>query len=172
MIKRFTFTVFTFLSACSFLFAAESTKNFAAASYTDIFLSTQKADITITPDDGNTSSVSWQQKLCSMVLTRPSEGIIEISVNPQKQNSFLKKLLRIPRSRCKIKLRLANDKNIYASSQTGDIRLFDISPKNGRAYSAQGVVETTSVGGTFTAETLTDKINIRDFKGSPGGFIL
>ena len=165
MIKRFTFTVFTFLSACSFLFAAESTKNFAAASYTDIFLSTQKADITITPDDGNTSSVSWQQKLCSMVLTRPSEGIIEISVNPQKQNSFLKKLLRIPRSRCKIKLRLANDKNIYASSQTGDIRLFDISPKNGRAYSAQGVVETTSVGGTFTAETLTDKINIRDFKG-------
>ena len=166
MIKRFIFTVFTFLSVCSFLFAAESTKNFAADSYTDIFLSTQKADITITPDDGTTSSVSWQQKLCSMVLTRPSEGIIEISVNPQKQNSLIKKLLMIPRSRCKIKLRLANDKNIYASSQTGDIRLFDISPKNGRAYSAQGVVETTSVGGTFTAETLTDKINIRNFKGS------
>jgi len=165
MIKRFIFAFFTFLFACSFLQAAENTKNFAPDSYTDIFISTQKADITITPD-GQTNSITWRQKLCSVVFTRPSEGIITITVEPQKQNSVLKKLLMIPRSRCKIKMHLANNKNIYASSQTGDIRFFDIAPKTARAYSGQGVVETSYVGGgDFTAETLTGKINIRDYKG-------
>ena len=165
MIKRFIFTVFVMLYGCVFTTAAESVKNFDADSYSDIFISTQKADITVTPPNSAQNSITWQSKLCSMQFIRHGKDIIEISVTPKKQNSILKKLLMIPRSRCKIKMALSNGKDIYASSQSGDIRFFDITPNTARAYSGQGVIETSNTGGTFTAETLTAKINIRDFKG-------
>lgn len=165
MIKKIIFIPYFLTCLCVFASASEKTKTFDSASYSDIFISSQKADISVFSDDGIQSAITWRPKLCKVIFNKPSEGVLEIVIEPEKQNSFLKKLLMIPRSRCKIKLNAGENKHIYASSQTGDIRFFNINSKTARAYSGQGVVETSDVKGDFSAETLTDKINIRNFDG-------
>ncbi|MDD6172695.1 MAG: DUF4097 family beta strand repeat-containing protein [Elusimicrobiaceae bacterium] len=145
--------------------AKEKVQTFKTDSYTDIFISSQKADITVVPEVGAESSVTWRSLLCSMTLKRPSENVVEIVIEPKKQRALFKKILMIPRSRCSVKLQAGENKHIYASSQTGDIRFFSINSKTARAYTGQGVIETSDIGGNFTAETLTDRITIRNFKG-------
>ncbi len=165
MIKKILFIAVFISCFCVFASAAEKTKSFDSSSYSDIFISSQKADISVTPDDGIHSEITWRPKLCKVIFKTPSQGVIEIIIEPKKQNSFLKRVLMIPRSRCSVKLKAGENKNIYASSQTGDIRFFYINSKTARAYSGQGVIETSNIKGNFSAETLTDKINIRNFDG-------
>lgn len=165
MIKKIILVPSLLLCLAAFAQAGEKTKTFKTDSYTDIFISSQKADITVVPESGGESSVAWRSLLCSMTFNRPSENVVEIVIKPQKQRSLLKKMLMIPRSRCAVKLQAGENKHIYASSQTGDIRFFSINSKAARAYTGQGVIETSDVGGSFSAETLTDRITIRNFNG-------
>lgn len=165
MIKKFLFLLFSLLCAANYSKAAESVKLFDTDSYTDIFISSQKADITVIPADAQGSGIVWNPKLCVMTFRRPSKDVVEITIEPRKQNAFFQKMLMIPHSRCSVQLKAGENKNIYASSQSGDIRFFYLTSKTARAYSGQGVVETLNTGGNFSAETLTDKINIRKFDG-------
>lgn len=165
MIKKFLFLLLSLLSAANYAQAAQSARFFETDSYTDIFISSQKADITVTPARGQDSGIIWNPKLCVMTFRRPSKDVVKIDIEPRKQNAFFQKMLMIPHSRCSVELRAGAGKNIYASSQSGDIRFFYLNSKLARAYSGQGVVETLSTGGDFAAETLTDKINIREFNG-------
>lgn len=165
MIKKVALGVFSFFCLSGWAGAGQSVRYFDTGSYTDIFISSQKADITVTPADEKGSGVFWNPRLCVMTLKRPSENVVEIIIEPKKQNAFFKKLLMIPRSRCSVDLKAGRNKNIYASSQSGDIRFFYLVSKTARAYSGQGVIETLQTGGDFSAETLTDKINIRQFNG-------
>ncbi|MBR1980579.1 DUF4097 family beta strand repeat-containing protein [Candidatus Proelusimicrobium excrementi] len=165
MIKKIISVSSAFLCLTLFAQAKEKTQTFKTDSYTDIFISSQKADITVVPERGGESSVTWRSSLCSMTLKRPSENVVEIVIEPKKQRALLKKILMIPRSRCATRLQAGENKHIYASSQTGDIRFFSINSKTARAYTGQGVIETSDIGGNFTAETLTDRITIRNFKG-------
>ncbi len=165
MIKKILFLLLSLLCAANYAEAAESVRLFETDSYTDIFISSQKADITVVPADEKGSGITWNPNLCVITFRRPSQDVVAINIEPKKQNAFFKKLLMIPRSRCSVQLRAGENKNIYASSQSGDIRFFYLTSKTARAYSGQGVVETLNTGGNFTAETLTDKINIREFDG-------
>ncbi len=147
------------------LSAADISKEIGDAAQGDIFITTSKENLTVIPSAQTEASyIQWQKKLCEVTVNKPAKQVTEITVTPKKQNAFLKKLLRIPRSTCSIRLSVGADRNIYASSDTGDIRFFDAQAKSAKLYTAEGVIEMSNYKGNLSAETLTARISLENIE--------
>lgn len=146
--------------------AADISKEIGDTPQSDIFITTSKENITVLPAlaGSSSSSIHWQKKLCEVTVNKPAPQVTEITVTPKKQNAFLKKLLRIPRTTCSIRLYVSADKNIYASSDTGDIRFFDARVKSAKLYTTEGVMEISNYKGNLSAETLTSRITLANIE--------
>jgi hypothetical protein len=155
--------ILIFLTPVSCFAKQGTTRYFENASYSDIFISTKNADIFVTSagEDGQ-SSVNWKESYCTLALTRPSAGVTEIFVTPNKQHVFFKKILGVAQAKCKIRLELAPEKKLYASSETGSIRMRDAALKNARLYTEQGIIEIQNYKGSLSAETLTGRITVKN----------
>lgn len=144
------------------LYAMEN-KTIPTDSYTDIFINTQKADITIVKSQTPLkTTIYWKNKLCTLEIIKTTDTVTEINISPKKQNVFLKKLLRIPKDPCKIKVEVGENKNIYASSENGDVRIFDLKESKAKLYTTHGVIEASGYSGDLSAETLTGRITVKN----------
>lgn len=148
------------------LCAADVNKEIGDAPQGDIFITAAKEDISVLPALAGTSSslVQWQKKLCEITINKPAPQVTEITITPKKQNAFVKKLLRIPRSTCSVRLFVGEDRNIYASADTGDIRFFGVQAKSAKLYTAEGVIEISNYKGNLAAETLTARISLENIE--------
>ncbi len=146
--------------------AADVNKEIGDTPQGDIFITTAKEDISVLPAlEGSSSSlIQWQKKLCEITINKPAPQVTEITVTPKKQNAFVKKLLRIPRTICSVRIFLGRDRNIYASSDTGDIRFFGAQVKSAKLYTAEGVIEISDYTGNLSAETLTSRISLENIE--------
>lgn len=148
------------------LCAADVSKEIGEDPQGDIFITTAKENITILPvaTQDAPSTIDWQKKLCAVTINKPANQVTEITITPKKQNAFFKKLLRIPRTTCSIRLNLGANRNIYASSDTGDIRFFNAQAKSAKLYTAEGVIEISNYKGNLSAETLTARISLENIE--------
>lgn len=147
------------------LSAADISKDIGDAAQGDIFITAFKENITVlSAGQAETSSIQWQKKLCEITVNRPARQVTEITITPKKQNAFFKKILRIPRITCSVRLILGPDRNLYASSDTGDIRFFAAQTKSAKLYTAEGVIEISDYKGNLSAETLTSRISLENIE--------
>ena len=108
-------------------------------------------------------------------IAEPSKGIMQINIIPKPQHVFVKEILGIRQTPCKVTLETPTGKNIYAASESGSIKLADFKAKSLRLYTAGGAVDIEGYEGLLSAATLTGKINARniisnaaDFKSAGG----
>jgi DUF4097 and DUF4098 domain-containing protein YvlB len=166
MKNKISAALFLLLCLMPPLSAADVSKSIGDAPQSDIFINTAKENITVlpAPAESASSSIQWQKKLCEVTINKPAPQVTEINITPKKQNAFVKKLLRIPRTTCSIRLYVSADKNIYASSDTGDIRFFAAHVKSAKLYTAEGVMEISDFKGNLSAETLTSRITLTNIE--------
>ncbi|MDR0953236.1 MAG: DUF4097 domain-containing protein [Elusimicrobiota bacterium] len=144
-------------------YANDLSREFQNNSFSDIFITTKKADLTVIMSTNTaTSTLTWKNKNCAVDIKKLSEDVINISVEPKAQYVFLKQILGIPRPACKLQLMLGENKTLYASSETGDIRFFDASLEAVKVYTTQGTVEISNYTGNLSAETLTGEISVKN----------
>lgn len=147
--------------------AADINRDVQDAIGNDIFINAAKENITFlpAPKGVETSSVYWQKKLCEVTINRPAKEVIEIKITPKKQNAFVQKTLRIPRTICKVRFYTPQGRNIYVNADTGNITMRGVSAKAAKLYTAQGITEITDYDGNLSAETLTSRITLKNIKG-------
>lgn len=162
------------LFPAAFLNAADK-RELPLDNYSDIFLTTVRADIVIIPAGKNPPEIKWRSKYCRLEVKEAADNVLQINVTPKPQHVFLKEILGIEQYRCRITLELPEDKNIYASSTQGSIKLQNIKAKSARLYTAEGNIDIDDYHGSLTAETLTGRIAARalncpaaDFKSASG----
>jgi DUF4097 and DUF4098 domain-containing protein YvlB len=132
---------------------------FLSSQVKDIFITTQRADINVSPAaNEEQTAINWRSKHCNALIITHDNGVVEISVTPKRQHVFFKKLLGVKTQRCKINLQTAQNKNIYASSEIGSIRFNNIAANNSKVYTTEGIIEVNNYSGNLSAETLTGRI--------------
>ncbi|MDR0734166.1 MAG: DUF4097 family beta strand repeat-containing protein [Elusimicrobiota bacterium] len=142
----------------------------------DIFITASTADITLAhPRGGAAAAIQWREKHCALDIAEPAKGVLQINIIPKPQHVFVKEILGVKQTPCKVILEAPAGKNIYAASETGLIKLADFKAKSLRLYTGSGAVDIESYEGLLWAETLTGKINARniisnaaDFKSAGG----
>jgi len=150
----------------TFLNAADVSAPLKDAPGNDIFINTTKENITISAvQDGGPSLIYWQKRLCNAEVVRAADKVIEVKVTPRSQNAFFQKILRIPRTTCNIKIAIGKKRNIYASSEVGNIKLSNVQARSSKLYTAQGIIEIANYKGNLSAETLTSRITLTNAEG-------
>lgn len=129
----------------------------------DLFVTSQKADITIVQAKAEeTPMIYWNKKLCEVKINQDAPTLTKITITPLKQNALLQKVFLIPHRACSVKVTVWENKNIFASSEKGDIRFFSVKAKNTKLYTTRGVIEVSDHIGSLSAETLTSRITIKN----------
>ncbi len=129
----------------------------------DLFVTSQKADITIVQaKPEQTPMIYWNKKLCEVKINQDAPTLTKITITPLKQNSFLQKIFFISHGACSVKVTVWENKNIFASSEKGDIRLFSVKAKSTKLYTTRGVIEVSDHIGSLSAETLTNRITVKN----------
>ena len=167
MTKKIGLFLFSILLLSGFLRAADMTREIEDSANDDIFITTSKENLTIlpAPQGADRSVILWQKKLCDVTINKPAKKVIEIKITPRKQNAFVQKALRIPRTICSIKLLTGKNRNIYAFSETGNIKLTNVKANTAKLYTTQGITEVKNYTGSLSAETLTSRITLDKIEG-------
>lgn len=154
--------IILFLFSATVLYATDN-KKLPADSFSDIFLTSQKADILVVPSqDAKNASITWKNKLCALNTSTPAKDVIDVTITPQKQHVFLKKIIGMQKAKCKVRIEVPEGKKIYTSSETGTIKFQGINAKSVKIYTSQGYIEANNHKGALSAETLTGRITVRN----------
>lgn len=159
--KLFLTAVFAFFLLPAY--AANTSQELHEQQDSDLFVTSENADITIVQARKEESPVIyWNKKLCQVKINQEAPTLTKIDIIPLKQNAFVQKMLLIPHGACSVKVTVWENKNIFSSSEKGDIRLFSVKAKNTKLYTTHGVIEVSDHIGSLSAETLTSRITIKN----------
>jgi hypothetical protein len=162
---------------CAAAAAAAERRALPLDGVSDIFIAASTADIALAhPRAGAAAAIQWRNKHCELDITEPAKGVLQINITAKPQHVFVREILGIRQTPCKIILEAPAGKNIYASSESGSIKLAAFKAKSLRLYTASGAVDIDGYEGLLSAETLTGRINARgivsnqtDLKSASGG---
>jgi hypothetical protein len=169
-------TVLVFIMIFAATAAAADTRALPLDDVSDIFINASTADIAMAHPRSGAAAIQWRNKHCTLNIDEPAKGVLQINIIAKPQHVFVKEILGIKQVPCKIILEAPAGKNIYASSESGSIKLSDFKAKSLKLYTASGAVDMDGYEGLLSAETLTGRINARgiisnraDFKSASGG---